>query len=114
MLLKLNQKCLMKHRKLFLLNKLIFISFFSLPIANEIKEIENGIYPKDDNPLVNAPHTAKSLISGEWNHAYSREKAAYPNQFGVLNKYWVPVSRIDDAYGDRNLVCSCPPLEEYA
>jgi len=85
-----------------------------ITIANEIKEIENGIYPKDDNPLVNAPHTAKSLISGEWNHAYSREKAAYPNQFGVLNKYWVPVSRIDDAYGDRNLVCSCPPLEEYA
>ena len=82
-------------------------------IAEEIKEIENGIYPKDDNPLVNAPHTAKSLISDEWNHAYSREKAAYPASYSFQSKYWVPVSRIDDAYGDRNLICSCPPIEEY-
>ena len=85
-----------------------------ITIADEIKEIENGIYPKDNNPLVNAPHTAQSLIASEWNHPYTREKAAYPNKYAMANKYWVPVSRIDDAYGDRNLVCSCPPLEEYA
>ncbi|MAW65546.1 MAG: glycine dehydrogenase (aminomethyl-transferring) [Flavobacteriales bacterium] len=85
-----------------------------ITIADEIKEIENGIYPKDNNPLVNAPHTAQSLIASEWNHSYSREKAAYPTKFAMANKYWVPVSRIDDAYGDRNLICSCPPMEEYA
>lgn len=85
-----------------------------IAIAQEIKDIENGIYPKDDNPLVNAPHTAQSLLGSEWNHAYSREKAAYPANFCKNSKYWVPVSRIDDAYGDRNLICSCPPLEEYA
>ena len=84
-----------------------------ITIANEIKEIENGIYPKDNNPLVNAPHTAQSLIASEWNHPYTREKAAYPNKYAMNSKYWVPVSRIDDAYGDRNLICSCPPLEEY-
>lgn len=84
-----------------------------ITIAEEIKEIENGIYPKDDNPLVNAPHTAETLISSEWNHAYSREKAAYPASYSIQSKYWVPVGRIDDAFGDRNLICSCPPLEEY-
>ena len=86
-----------------------------ITIAGEIKEIENGIYPKDDNPLVNAPHTAQTLISNdEWNHSYSREKAAYPASYSLQSKYWVPVSRIDDAYGDRNLICSCPSIEEYA
>tara|TARA_B100000674_G_scaffold147212_2_gene116483 strand:+ start:626 stop:3451 length:2826 start_codon:yes stop_codon:yes gene_type:complete len=84
-----------------------------ITIANEIKEIENGIYPKNDNPLVNAPHTAEILISDEWNHPYSRQKAAYPNGQTLQNKYWVPVSRIDDAFGDRNLVCTCPSIEEY-
>jgi glycine dehydrogenase len=82
-------------------------------IAEEIKEIENGVYPKDDNPLVNAPHTAKTLINSEWNHPYTREKAAYPTTYSMQSKYWVPVSRIDDAFGDRNLICSCPPMEEY-
>ncbi|MFT4900627.1 MAG: glycine dehydrogenase, partial [Flavobacteriales bacterium] len=83
-------------------------------IAEEIKEIANGVYPKDDNVLVNAPHTATSLIKGEWNHSYTREKAAYPAPYTINNKFWVSVSRIDDAYGDRNLICSCPPIEEYA
>jgi glycine dehydrogenase len=82
-------------------------------IAGEIKEIENGIYPKDDNPLVNAPHTAQSLINEIWTHPYSREKAVYPISDSSENKYWVPVSRIDDAYGDRNLICTCPSVEEY-
>ena len=85
-----------------------------ITIAEEIKEIANGVYPKDDNVLVNAPHTATSLIKGEWNHAYTREKAAYPAPYTINNKFWVSVSRIDDAYGDRNLICSCPPIEEYA
>jgi glycine dehydrogenase len=84
-----------------------------ITIADEIKEIENGIYPKDDNPLVNAPHTAQSIISEEWQHSYSREKAAYPIGNLTQNKYWVPVSRIDDAFGDRNLICTCPSIEEY-
>jgi len=85
-----------------------------ITIAKEIEDIKNGVYPEDDNPLVNAPHTAESLISSEWNHSYTREKAAFPNKFSLHSKYWVPVSRIDDAYGDRNLICSCPPLEEYS
>ena len=85
-----------------------------ITIAKEIEDIKNGVYPEDDNPLVNAPHTAESLISSEWNHSYTREKAAFPNKFSLQSKYWVPVSRIDDAYGDRNLICSCPPLEDYS
>ncbi len=84
-----------------------------ISISEEIKEIENGMYPKDDNVLVNAPHPAQNLISGEWNHAYSREKAAYPKPDLITSKYWVPVSRIDNAYGDRNLMCTCPSIEEY-
>ena len=84
-----------------------------ISISEEIKEIENGMYPKDDNVLVNAPHPAQNLISGEWKHAYSREKAAYPKPDLITNKYWVPVSRIDNAYGDRNLMCTCPSIEEY-
>jgi len=84
-----------------------------ISISEEIKEIENGIYPRTDNVLVNAPHPAQNLISGEWNHAYSREKAAYPKADLITNKYWVPVSRIDNAFGDRNLMCTCPSIEEY-
>ncbi len=85
-----------------------------ITIAEEVREVLDGVYPKDDNPLVNAPHTAQTLISNEWNHAYSREKAAYPASYSLQSKYWVPVGRVDDAYGDRNLICSCPPIEEYA
>jgi glycine dehydrogenase len=84
-----------------------------IAICDEIKEIENGVYSREDNVLVNAPHPAQNLISGEWNHSYSREKAAYPKADLVTSKYWVPVSRIDNAYGDRNLICTCPSIEEY-
>ena len=84
-----------------------------IAIAGEIKEIENGVYPREDNVLVNAPHPAQNLISGVWNHSYSREKAAYPNTSLVNSKYWVPVSRIDSAFGDRNLICTCPEIKEY-
>jgi glycine dehydrogenase len=84
-------------------------------IAEEIRKIATGMWPRDDNPLVNAPHTSDALISDEWTRAYSRRTAAFPtggNQSGT--KYWPPVARIDNVYGDRNLVCSCPPVEQLA
>ena len=84
-----------------------------LSIREEIKEIEDGIYPKEDNVLKNSPHTAASLIDENWEHSYSRTKAAYPLKSLLLNKYWVPVGRVNNAHGDRNLVCSCLPIEQY-
>ncbi|MBT2473462.1 aminomethyl-transferring glycine dehydrogenase subunit GcvPB, partial [Microbacterium sp. ISL-103] len=83
-------------------------------IKAEADAVAAGRWPADDNPLVHAPHTAVSLISGEWNHAYTREDAAYPVHALVAGKYWPPVRRIDQAYGDRNLVCACPPIEAFA
>ncbi len=83
-----------------------------ISIYNEAKQIASGELDLVDNPLKNAPHTAQMLITEEWTHPYSREMAAYPP--GVEYKYWPPVGRIDNAYGDRNLVCSCSPMEEYA
>ncbi|MGM7697480.1 aminomethyl-transferring glycine dehydrogenase [Microbacterium sp. A84] len=83
-------------------------------IKAEADAVAAGRWPADDNPLVHAPHTAVSLIAGEWNHAYTREDAAYPLPTLVAGKYWPPVRRIDQAYGDRNLVCSCPPVEAFA
>jgi glycine dehydrogenase len=92
-----------------------------ITIKAEADAVLAGEWPADDNPLHNAPHTAAS-IAGEWNHPYSREKAVYPFAEGldaatrtmrVRSKYWAPVRRIDNAYGDRNLVCSCPPPEAF-
>ncbi|WP_193598414.1 aminomethyl-transferring glycine dehydrogenase [Microbacterium sp. YJN-G] len=83
-------------------------------IKAEADAVAAGRWPADDNPLVNAPHTAASLIAGEWTHAYTREEAAYPVRSLVATKYWPPVRRIDQAYGDRNLVCACPPVEAFA
>ncbi len=83
-------------------------------IKAEADAVAAGRWPADDNPLVNAPHTAVSLIAGEWNHAYTREDAAYPVHALAAGKYWPPVRRIDQAYGDRNLVCACPPIEAFA
>ncbi len=71
-------------------------------------------WPAGDNPLVNAPHTAESVVSDSWGHPYSRELAVYPVHSLVRTKYWPPVRRIDQAYGDRNLVCACPPVEAFA
>ena len=82
-------------------------------IRNEIQEIEDNIYTFDDNVLKNAPHTAYQAISDKWEHSYSRTKAVYPNLNQINNKFWPAVGRIDNAYGDRNLICSCLPLEEY-
>ncbi len=82
-----------------------------IAIRNEIRAIEEGRMDPRDNPLKNAPHTADMLV-GEWRHPYPREQAVFPSGRSDI-KYWPPVSRIDNAYGDRHLVCSCPPLEAY-
>ncbi|WP_211266899.1 aminomethyl-transferring glycine dehydrogenase [Nonomuraea candida] len=82
-------------------------------IRGEIAKVASGDYDKTDNPLRNAPHTAESVSADEWPHPYARSEAAYPLPSLRDGKYWVPVRRIDQAYGDRNLVCSCPPLEAY-
>ncbi len=84
-----------------------------IQIRLEIERVAVGEYDADDNPLKNAPHTAKSLITGDWKHSYSREEAAYPVPSLLNAKYWPPVRRIDQAFGDRNLVCSCPPPEAF-
>ncbi|MBW4611143.1 MAG: aminomethyl-transferring glycine dehydrogenase [Hassallia sp. WJT32-NPBG1] len=85
-----------------------------IAIRQEIAEIESGKVDAQDNVLKNAPHTAESLITGEWNHPYSREQAAYPAPWTREHKFWVSVGRIDNAYGDRNFVCSCLPMEAYS
>lgn len=82
-------------------------------IRAEIAKVASGDYDRTDNPLRNAPHTAESVSADEWPHPYGRGEAAYPLPSLREGKYWVPVRRIDQAYGDRNLVCSCPPLEAY-
>ena len=83
-----------------------------IEIRKEVDEVAAGTWPKDDNPLRGAPHTA-SCLTGEWQRPYSRELAAYPAGVSRASKYWPPVRRIDGAYGDRNLVCSCPSPEAY-
>ncbi len=83
-----------------------------ISIWNEIQEIANGTVGKEDNVLVNSPHTAIDIVD-EWHHPYSREKAVFPVDWCKDNKFWPPINRIDDAYGDRHLVCSCLPVEEY-
>jgi glycine dehydrogenase len=85
-----------------------------LAIRNEIAEIERGEADKDNNVLKNAPHTAASLISDKWDKPYSREKAAYPLPYVKHQKFWPSVARVDNTYGDRNLVCACLPMEAYA
>jgi glycine dehydrogenase len=83
-------------------------------IYREIKEVETGKADKEDNVLKNAPHPEYVIVSDIWSHDYGREKAAYPLSWVRDNKFWVPVARVDDAYGDRNLVCSCEPTESFA
>ena len=85
-----------------------------LGIRNEIREIENGTASATDNVLKNAPHTLQVITASEWNHEYSREKAAFPYSYVVGNKFWPSVARIDNSFGDRNLICTCPPVEDYA
>jgi glycine cleavage system P protein (glycine dehydrogenase) len=85
-----------------------------IAIRAEIARVASGEYDARDNPLKNAPHTAEMLIAGEWKHPYDAEQAAYPPGVDRRAKYWPPVRRIDQAYGDRNLVCACPPPEAFA
>jgi glycine dehydrogenase len=85
-----------------------------ISIKNEIDEIIAGKSDKEDNVIKNAPHTAKSVITDDWNHAYSREKAVYPLKWVKDAKFWPSVARVDNAHGDRNLICACPPIEFYA
>jgi glycine dehydrogenase len=85
-----------------------------IEIRNEIREVEEGVADRENNVLKNAPHTAAVVTADNWNKPYSRQKAAYPLPFVRETKFWPSVSRVDNAYGDRNLVCSCLPLEVYA
>jgi glycine dehydrogenase len=84
-----------------------------IAIRDEIRAVEEGKSDREDNPLKNAPHTAAVVVADDWSHAYSRETAAYPLTSLIARKYWPPVGRADNAYGDRNLFCSCIPLSEY-
>ncbi len=84
-----------------------------ISIRHEITRVAAGDYDRQDNPLGNAPHTAQMLLASDWKHHYTREEAAYPLAGDHRAKYWPPVRRIDQAYGDRNLVCACPPPEAF-
>jgi glycine dehydrogenase len=83
-----------------------------IAIRDEIRAIEEGRMDRSDNPLKNAPHTAAAISATSWGHPYSREEAAFPAPWTREHKFWPPVARIDNAYGDRNLVCTCPPMDE--
>ena len=85
-----------------------------IAIREEIRQVEEGKWSRDDNPLKHAPHTIEACISDEWTHAYPRELAAYPAPWTRDRKFWPFVSRLNNALGDRKLICSCPPIEEYA
>ena len=84
-----------------------------ITIRREIEAIEEGRLPKADNPLKNAPHTVESITCSAWKHPYTQEQAAYPVPWLHDYKFWPSVGRIDNAYGDRNLVCTCPPMESF-
>ena len=84
-----------------------------IEIRNEIREIEEGKADPKNNVLVNAPHSLPHIVGDSWDHPYSRSQAAYPLPWVKTHKFWSPVSRVDNAYGDRNLVCTCPSVEDY-
>ncbi|MFM6983344.1 MAG: glycine dehydrogenase (aminomethyl-transferring), partial [Chitinophagaceae bacterium] len=84
-----------------------------LAIRAEVAEIENGVVDREDNVLKNAPHTAMEISSDNWNHKYSRDKAAFPLPFVVAKKFWPSVARVNNTHGDRNLICACLPIEAY-
>jgi glycine dehydrogenase len=85
-----------------------------IAIRSEIRAVEEGRADRADNPLKHAPHTAAAVAADEWRHGYGREQAAYPVASLRAAKYWPPVARVDNVYGDRHLFCSCIPLSEYA
>jgi glycine dehydrogenase len=84
-----------------------------IAIRQEIAEVESGKADKEDNVLRNAPFTAETLLKAEWPHTYTREQAAYPLASLRKQKYWAPVGRVDNVYGDRNLQCACVPISDY-
>jgi len=84
-----------------------------ISIHNEIQKVRDGTYDAEDNPIKNSPHTIEEVSSDEWTHKYSRTEAVFPHSYLYNNKYWSPVARIDNVYGDRNLFCVCPPIEDY-
>ena len=85
-----------------------------IAIRREIARVEDGSFDREDNPLKHAPHTAAVVVGNDWNRKYTREEAAYPLASLRTHKYWPPVGRADNVYGDRNLFCSCVPMSEYA
>ena len=84
-----------------------------LTIRNEIHRVARGEWPLENNPLVNAPHTLNDILDEEWDRPYSRERATRPLRSQADHKYWPAVNRVDNVFGDRNLICSCPPIESY-
>ncbi len=85
-----------------------------ISIRQEARAVDDGEVDAEDNVLKNAPHTAAMITSDAWDHPYTREQAAFPAPWLREHKFWPPVARIDNAYGDRHLVCVCPPIEDYA
>ena len=85
-----------------------------IAIRDEIRKVEQAAWARDDNPLKAAPHTTAALLKTEWPHGYSREEAAFPLASLRQQKYWSPVGRVDNVYGDRNLFCSCVPAAAYS
>jgi len=84
-----------------------------LGIREEIRKVEKGDWPQDNNPLKHAPHTMQDMVKDDWDRPYSRQAACFPAGSFKVDKYWAPVGRVDNVYGDRNLICTCPPLEAY-
>jgi glycine dehydrogenase len=83
-----------------------------LAIRQEAQDVADGKFPADNNPLCNAPHTMRDLV-GDWDRPYSREQGCFPPGSFSVDKYWAPVNRVDNAFGDKNLICSCPPMDDY-
>jgi glycine dehydrogenase len=84
-----------------------------ISIRNEIRKIEQGVWPADNNPLKHAPHTQADIVDADWTRPYTRQEAVFPLPWVAENKFWPAVNRIDDVYGDRNLFCACVPLDEH-
>ena len=84
-----------------------------IKIKEEIDQIKSGKFDKVDNPIKNAPHTDAELASDQWTHKYTRQEAAYPAKFLQANKFWPPVARVDNVYGDKNIFCTCPSMDEF-
>lgn len=84
-----------------------------IDIKKEIAQVENLTFDKVDNPLKNAPHTVAVITANDWDHAYSRQTAAFPLPYVLERKFWPSVGRVNDSHGDRSLICACPPVESY-